>query len=200
MVQPVLGYEADARRNDSVFAERQAELSESASKMPKPIAGVFPYLMEITTGHIHPWSKALSERSDLVVGCYDLSGSFDPDDADPHYDPQGVYAASERRGRVATVAPQTAAERKAADAAEKKKLREEIEAQVRKEMEAQYGKPAQEVEEEPTAKPAKPKRKPATAKPAAPVEAVVEPTPEIADEVAADTPTLEDAFEDAMRG
>lgn len=227
MVQPVLRDEADSRKHDSVFVERQAELNESASKMPKGVSGVFPYLMEINTGHIHPWSKALADRSDLVVGCYDLSGSFDPADADPHYDPQGVYAANERRGRIETVAPQTAAERKAADAAAKKKLREEIEAEIRLEMEAKYG-PAlveSEVVDAPpavvtappaTAKTTKGSRKPATAQPTsaavtevvAPAEPVVVVAPEpeqvanpnIMDAFGGGSDDLDAAFEDAMRG
>lgn len=88
MVQHVSRAEEFERSNSSVFAERQEELDAMATKMPKRITGQFPYLMEIRTGVIHPFTESLAERSDLVVGCYNLDGSMDPNDADPYYDPQ----------------------------------------------------------------------------------------------------------------
>lgn len=205
MVQPISRDESDARKHDSVFSARQVELEESASNRPQGITGNFPYVMEITTGHIHPFSTALAARSDLVVGCYDLSGSFDPADADPYYDPQGVYSANERRSRVQTVAPQTAADRRAADATTRKQLRAELEAEVRAELEAKYA-------AAPVATPVKKrggnKSVPATALGATQVVPTMEaPVPESQPimeaptaEVEEGTAGLDTAFEDAMRG
>jgi hypothetical protein len=128
-----------------------------------------------------------------------------------------VYAANERRTRVQTVAPQTAAERKAADAAANKKLREELELEIRAEMEAKYGpevKTAEVVEAPPAtvAAPAPAVKGAKGGKKAAPVVVapvvesvqpvpvvesvqpvpVVEPVP--APEQSADNPNIMDAF------
>ena len=97
MVQHVSRAEEFERSNSSVFAERQEELDAMATKMPKRITGQFPYLMEIRTGVIHPFTESLAERSDLVVGCYNLDGSMDPNDADPYYDPQAEAISAARR-------------------------------------------------------------------------------------------------------
>jgi len=77
MVQAVSRDEERSRRHDSVFVEREAELEQMASKMPRPV-GRFPYLMEIKTGIVHPWNEGMADRSDLVVGCYNLQGSQNP--------------------------------------------------------------------------------------------------------------------------
>lgn len=132
MVQPVLRDEADSRRHDSVFAEREEELNNS--KMPPVLKGRFPYVMEKATGYIHPWSKDLAARSDLVIGCYNLEGSLDPADAVVDYDPQGVAMREQRGLRVATVPPEDAATRKAADAAKRKQLRQQEEDRLRQEV------------------------------------------------------------------
>ena len=105
MVQPVSRAEELERSSSSVFAERQEELEAMADKMPKRVAGQFPYLMEKNTGVIHPYTEAMAERSDLVIGCYNLEGSRNPDDADPYYNPQAIVMREERARRVESVGP-----------------------------------------------------------------------------------------------
>ena len=51
----------------------------------------FPFLKEKATGVVHPWSEAMAERNDLVVGCYNLDGSDDPADAPEGYDPSALH-------------------------------------------------------------------------------------------------------------
>ena len=160
MVQHVSRAEEFERSNSSVFAERQEELDAMATKMPKRITGQFPYLMEIRTGVIHPFTESLAERSDLVVGCYNLDGSMDPNDADPYYDPQALAMQGERLRRVNTVGPRTVAEQKAAQAEaisaarreERAKAEAEFEERLAREL-AKRGTPAAE-----EAKPAAPQK------------------------------------------
>lgn len=125
MVQPISREEELQRSGDDVFAERQKELEDMADKMPKRIVGDFPYLMEKNTGVVHPYSDAMAERSDLVIGCYNLQGSRNPEDVDPDYDPRGMRMRNERVHRVQSVGPQNAAERKAAAAEELGRIRRE---------------------------------------------------------------------------
>lgn len=135
MVQPVSRAEELERSNSSVFAERQEELDAMADKMPKRIVGQFPYLMEKNTGVIHPYTDAMAERSDLVIGCYNLEGSRNPDDADPYYNPQAVIMRGERARRVESVGPRNAAEEKAAVAEEVGRIRREERARAEAELE-----------------------------------------------------------------
>lgn len=135
MVQPVSRAEELERSNSSVFAERQEELDAMADKMPKRIVGQFPYLMEKNTGVIHPYTEAMAERSDLVIGCYNLEGSRNPDDADPYYNPQAVIMRGERARRVESVGPRNAAEAKAAAAEEVGRIRREERARAEAELE-----------------------------------------------------------------
>lgn len=125
MVQPVSREEELQRSSSSVFAERQEELEAMADKMPKRVAGQFPYLMEKNTGVIHPYTEAMAERSDLVIGCYNLDGSRNPDDADQYYNPQALAMRGERVRRVESVGPRNAAEAKAAAAEETGRIRRE---------------------------------------------------------------------------
>lgn len=135
MVQAVMKDEARSRQHDSIFAEREAELDAVASKMPKSV-GEFPYLMEINSGVIHPWTRSMSERSDLVVGCYNLDGSQNPEDADPSYNPNRPAIRGDKiRQRVKQVAPKTAAEQKAYEAGIEGRLRREMEAKLDEERE-----------------------------------------------------------------
>jgi hypothetical protein len=136
MVQPVSREEEHARRYDSVFAERNAEMDELASKMPKRLAEQFPYLMEINTGFVHPYTEAMAARSDLVIGCYNLAGSRNPDDADPYYNPQALVMRNERAKRVESVGPRSAADAKAAAAEEEGRIRREERAKLELENEA----------------------------------------------------------------
>lgn len=135
MVQPVSRAEELERSSSSVFAERQEELEAMADKMPKRVAGQFPYLMEKNTGVIHPYTEAMAERSDLVIGCYNLEGSRNPDDADPYYNPQAIVMREERARRVESVGPRNAAEAKAAAAEETGRIRREERARAEAEME-----------------------------------------------------------------
>lgn len=130
MVQPVSRAEELERSSSSVFAERQEELEAMADKMPKRVVGQFPYLMEKNTGVIHPYTEAMAERSDLVIGCYNLEGSRNPDDADPYYNPQAIVMREERARRVESVGPRNAAEAKAAAAEETGRIRREERARV----------------------------------------------------------------------
>ena len=123
--------------SEGVFAARDAELRDTVKNMPVPISVECPYLMEIATGYVHPYTKSMAERSDLVVPCYTLQGSMDPADADPLYDPQSDYTREERRQQIKMAPPQTAAEKKAAAAAAEKALRAKIEAEVRAKVEAE---------------------------------------------------------------
>ena len=137
MVQAVSRDEERSRRHDSVFVEREAELEQMASKMPRSV-GTFPYLMEIKTGVVHPWSEGMAERSDLVVGCYNLQGSQNPEDADPNYNPQRAAIRGEQlRKRVETVAPRTISEQKAHDAEVEGRLRRKLEAEHEATLEAE---------------------------------------------------------------
>lgn len=126
MASPVSRAEELERSNNSVFSERQEELEAMADKMPKRLAGQFPFLMEIRTGVIHPYTESLAERSDLVIGCYNLEGSNNPEDGDPYYDPQASTMRNERRARVEKVGPANAAEAKAAAAAERGEIRRQV--------------------------------------------------------------------------
>lgn len=135
MVQPVSRAEELERSSSSVFAERQEELEAMADKMPKRVAGQFPYLMEKNTGVIHPYTEAMAERSDLVIGCYNLEGSRNPDDADPYYNPQAIVMREERARRVESVGPRNAAEAKAAAAEETGRIRREERARAEAELE-----------------------------------------------------------------
>lgn len=135
MVQPVSRAEELERSSSSVFAERQEELEAMADKMPKRVAGQFPYLMEKNTGVIHPYTDAMAERSDLVIGCYNLEGSRNPDDADPYYNPQAIVMREERARRVESVGPRNAAEAKAAAAEETGRIRREERARAEAELE-----------------------------------------------------------------
>lgn len=135
MVQPVSRAEELERSNSSVFAERQEELEAMADKMPKRVVGQFPYLMEKNTGVIHPYTEAMAERSDLVIGCYNLEGSRNPEDADPYYNPQAIVMREERARRVESVGPRNAAEAKAAAAEETGRIRREERARADTELE-----------------------------------------------------------------
>lgn len=135
MVQPVSRAEELERSSSSVFAERQEELEAMADKMPKRVAGQFPYLMEKNTGVIHPYTEAMADRSDLVIGCYNLEGSRNPDDADPYYNPQAIVMREERARRVESVGPRNAAEAKAAAAEETGRIRREERARAEAELE-----------------------------------------------------------------
>lgn len=135
MVQPVSRAEELERSNSSVFAERQEELEAMADKMPKRVVGQFPYLMEKNTGVIHPYTEAMAERSDLVIGCYNLEGSRNPEDADPYYNPQAIVMREERARRVESVGPRNAAEAKAAAAEETGRIRREERARAEAELE-----------------------------------------------------------------
>lgn len=135
MVQPVSRAEELERSNSSVFAERQEELEAMADKMPKRVVGQFPYLMEKNTGVIHPYTEAMAERSDLVIGCYNLEGSRNPEDADPYYNPQAIVMREERARRVESVGPRNAAEAKAAAAEETGRIRREERARADAELE-----------------------------------------------------------------
>lgn len=126
MASPVSRAEELERSNNSVFSERQEELEAMADKMPKRLTGQFPFLMEIRTGVIHPYTESLAERSDLVIGCYNLEGSNNPEDGDPYYDPQASTMRNERRARVEKVGPANAAEAKAAAAAERGEIRRQV--------------------------------------------------------------------------
>lgn len=160
MVQHVSRAEEFERSNSSVFAERQEELDAMATKMPKRITGQFPYLMEIRTGVIHPFTESLAERSDLVVGCYNLDGSMDPNDADPYYDPQALAMQGERLRRVNTVGPRTVAEQKAAQAeaisAARREERAKAEAEFEERLARELAKRGATAAEE--AKPAAPQK------------------------------------------
>ncbi|EFA1526598.1 TPA: hypothetical protein ACU6F1_004362 [Escherichia coli] len=144
MVTAVTHDEADIR-NEGILAERQAELDTLATKMPKPIPGRPPYLMEKATGIIHPFSDGLAQRSDLVVACYNLQGSMNPADANPDYDPQGITIAEERQRRLRDLPPGNVAEMKASlsdeIAAIRAKMLEEIELErqaMRDDMAVEY--------------------------------------------------------------
>ncbi|EFN7975592.1 hypothetical protein [Escherichia coli] len=152
MVAAVTHNEAEIR-NEGILAERQAELEAVATNMPKPIPGRPPYLMEKSSGIIHPYSEGLAQRSDLVIACFNLQGSQNPADADPEYDPQGIAVAEERHRRLRDLPPENPAEIKASLADEITKMRaqmlEELElerAEMRADMKAEYESFKQELE------------------------------------------------------
>lgn len=158
----------DASRHDSLFQDRQHELEQTADSMPRPVSPEFPYLMEKNTGVVHPYVPTLAARGDLVIGCYTLSGSRNPADKDPNYDPQSVYSRQEMLDRVNAQPARTMADQRAELAEREANLEREIQRRVDEKLKA-----AQDVEVAPAA-PAKPKTKRAAAKPAA----KVEPTPD----------------------
>lgn len=140
MSAPVLQQEEMARRHQDVFVERERELEQMANKMPKPLAGEFPYLMGIKDGVIYPYTAQMAARDDLVVGCYNLEGSTDPEDWERGYDPSAVASAAEERAkRIHETKGVSAAERKSWEAAERKRIRAEMEAQIRAEILAESG-------------------------------------------------------------
>ena len=141
-------------RNEGILADRQAELDALATNMPKPVPGRPPYLMEKSSGIIHPYSEGLAQRSDLVVACYNLQGSMDPADANPDYDPQGITIAEERSRRLRDLPPENIAEVKASLASEisamRAKMLEEIELErdaLRADMQVEYESFKKELEE-----------------------------------------------------
>lgn len=222
MVQPVSRAEELERSSSSVFAERQEELEAMADKMPKRVAGQFPYLMEKNTGVIHPYTEAMAERSDLVIGCYNLEGSRNPDDADPYYNPQAIVMREERARRVESVGPRNAAEAKAAAAEETGRIRREERARAEAELEERLAaerermrqellaelQPAPAPEETQTTEKGSAKKGAAAKKeqaaPAAPAEPAAPETPaveQVADTQATDAggePDLNAAFQAAM--
>lgn len=125
MVQPVSRNEELERSSNSVFSARQEELEAMADKMPARLNGRFPYLMEKSTGVIHPYTEAMAERSDLVIGCYNLEGSRNPEDADPYYDPQAIVMREDRLRRIEELPPQSAAEVRAQAAETAGRIRRE---------------------------------------------------------------------------
>lgn len=145
MSAPVLQQEEMARRHQDVFVERERELEQMANKMPKPLAGEFPYLMGIKDGVIYPYTAQMAARDDLVVGCYNLEGSTDPEDWERGYDPSAVASAAEERAkRIHETKGVSAAERKSWEAAERKRIRAEMEAQIRAEILAEADAKAKE--------------------------------------------------------
>lgn len=145
MSAPVLQQEEMARRHQDVFVERERELEQLANKMPKSIEGEFPYLMGIKDGVIYPYTAQMAARNDLVVGCYNLEGSTDPEDWERGYDPSAVASAAEERAkRINETKGVSAAERKSWEAAERKRIRAEMEAQIRAEILAEVDAKAEE--------------------------------------------------------
>lgn len=150
MVQAVTRSEQISRT--SIFNERDLELAQMASKMPRPIEGNPPYLMEKATGYVHPYTAQMAERSDLVVACYTVDGSFDPEDADPDYDPSGVKAQIEYSRRLGNVPPQSVAELKAQQVAEAKKQKkmppkDDRKKKIESEVPVQATAPVEEIEQ-----------------------------------------------------
>lgn len=170
MSAPVMKRETEERRHTSVFAERESELERNAARMPRPLEGEYPFLMGIKDGVIYPYTREMAERSDLVVGCYNLEGSQDPEDWERGYDPRAVESEAEKRAkRITEVKGVSAAERKAWEAAERKRIREELEADLRAKMEKEIraemaNKDKGKVEPEPTEPAKAPTAKKATAK------------------------------------
>lgn len=170
MSAPVMKRETEERRHTSVFAERESELERNAARMPRPLEGEYPFLMGIKDGAIYPYTREMAERSDLVVGCYNLEGSQDPEDWERGYDPRAVESEAEKRAkRITEVKGVSAAERKAWEAAERKRIREELEADLRAKMEKEIraemaNKGKGKVEPEPTEPAKAPTAKKATAK------------------------------------
>lgn len=167
MSAPVMKRETEERRHTSVFAERESELERNAARMPRPLEGEYPFLMGIKDGAIYPYTREMAERSDLVVGCYNLEGSQDPEDWERGYDPRAVESEAEKRAkRITEVKGVSAAERKAWEAAERKRIREELEADLRAKMEKEIraemtNKGKGKVEPEPTEPAKAPTDKPA---------------------------------------
>lgn len=72
----------------ALFEEQNRDLQQRGVHMPKPL-GYTPFLKEIATGYVYPYNPRMADRSDLVIGCYNLEGSTNPADADPtKYNPK----------------------------------------------------------------------------------------------------------------
>ena len=187
MSAPVMKRETEERRHTSVFAERESDLERNTARMPRPLEGEYPFLMGIKDGAIYPYTREMAERSDLVVGCYNLEGSQDPEDWERGYDPRAVESEAEKRAkRITEVKGVSAAERKAWEAAERKRIREELEADLRAKMEKEIraekaNKGKGKVEPEPT-EPAKPAKKATAKKPSTTKNTTVEQAEKVATE------------------
>ena len=56
-------------------------------KIEESVPRTFPYLQELATGFIHPYTDNLAQHGDSVRGVYNLQGSTNPDDRDDGYNP-----------------------------------------------------------------------------------------------------------------
>lgn len=105
----------------ALFEEQNRDLKQRGVHMPTPL-GYTPFLKEISTGYVYPYNPRMADRSDLVIGCYNLEGSTNPEDADPTtYNPKTAELAPLKRRESHIPATQTQVKEEAAPKPKRKR-------------------------------------------------------------------------------